>query len=453
MEGVTEYTYDAMGQLLTETHDGEVVNEMVYDSYGNILQKNGIRYTYSEGWNDRLAYYDGKAITYDAQGNPLNYLGHTLTWEKGRQLKSFDGISFTYNANGIRTSKTVDGVRHDYVLDGVNILRETWDDNVLETLYDNEDSVCGIVYNGVPYYFHKNLQGDIIAIADRNGEVVARYTYDAWGKCKIAVGSVNATIAEINPYRYRAYYFDTETGLYYLQSRYYDPEIGRFINEDQAYCLGTNGTVLGYNIFAYCENEPVARADLCGYAWRAVITAVYVENNFLHYFYNKKMSKNMGGYIYNQNTGNASKMWFGFFRSSHNGCGWIATYNALIMLNKYVAPYKIIAEYEINGAVLGGLFGIRTNAIVSFFSLRGYKVTVTTKTSKFDSTAKKNRANIIYYWHGKGAHYVALKWQGSFFYGLNTFSNVLYSENKWGSSISSFLKNNNFTKAVLISIK
>ena len=266
-EGVTEYTYDALGQLLTETVNGEVVNEMVYDNYGNILQKNGIRYTYSEGWNDRLAFYDGKQITYDAQGNPLAYLGHTLTWEKGRQLKSFDGIQFTYNANDIRTSKTVDGIRHDYLLDGVNILTETWDDNVLETLYDNEDSVCGIIYNGVPYYFHKNLQGDIIAIADQNGKVVARYTYDAWGKCEISVKSTNAAIAEINPYRYRGYYFDTETGLYYLQSRYYDPEVGRFINgDDQILCF-----VLGTNLFCYCENNATNKIDSEGTVARVAI--------------------------------------------------------------------------------------------------------------------------------------------------------------------------------------
>ena len=265
IEGVTEYTYDALGQLLTETVNGEIVNEMVYDNYGNILQKNGIRYTYSEGWNDRLAYYDGKHITYDAQGNPLNYLGHTLTWEKGRQLKSFDSIAYTYNANGIRTSKTVDGVRHDYLLDGVNILKETWDDNVLETLYDNEDTVCGIVYNGVPYYFHKNLQGDIIAIADRNGKVVARYTYDAWGKCEISPTSTNAAIAEINPYRYRGYYFDTETGLYYLQSRYYDPAVGRFINADDISYSGFGGTGISFNLFCYCRNNCVSYVDYGGF--------------------------------------------------------------------------------------------------------------------------------------------------------------------------------------------
>ena len=123
----TEYTYDALGQLLTETHNGTVVNRMEYDNYGNILTKNGKWYTYGDAvWKDKLTKVGEDAITYDAQGNPTSYLGHTLTWEKGRQLKSFDGNTYTYNANGIRTSKTVNGVKHTYTLDGTKILRETW---------------------------------------------------------------------------------------------------------------------------------------------------------------------------------------------------------------------------------------------------------------------------------------------------------------------------------------
>ena len=186
VDGTTEYTYDALGQLLTETVNGTVVNEMTYDNYGNIRTKNGVEYTYGdENWRDLLTAYNGQQIVYDAQGNPTNYLGHTLTWKKGRQLKSFDGIEYTYNANGIRTSKTVDGIRHDYVLDGAKILRETIVDktvdesvdktkcNILISLYDNEDSVCGIVYNEEPYYFQKNLQGDIIGIVDKNSKIVA----------------------------------------------------------------------------------------------------------------------------------------------------------------------------------------------------------------------------------------------------------------------------------------
>ena len=150
---------------------------MTYDNYGNIKSKNGKAYAYDSVWRDLLTSYDGKTITYDAQGNPTYYLGHNLTWEKGRQLKSFDGNTYTYNDNGIRTSKTVGGVKHTYTLDGAKILRETCHNNVLVPLYDNEDSVCGIIYNGTPYYFLKNLQGDIIAITNQNGEVVARYSH------------------------------------------------------------------------------------------------------------------------------------------------------------------------------------------------------------------------------------------------------------------------------------
>ena len=100
-----------------------MVNTMEYDGYGNILSKNGKVYTYGDDdWKDKLTAYDGQTITYDAQGNPTTYLGHTLTWEKGRQLKSFDGNTYTYNANGIRTSKTINGVKHTYTLDGTKIL-------------------------------------------------------------------------------------------------------------------------------------------------------------------------------------------------------------------------------------------------------------------------------------------------------------------------------------------
>ena len=159
---------------------------MVYDNYGNIVSKNGKTYTYDSTWKDLLISCDGQSITYDAQGNPTSYLGHTLTWEKGRQLKSFDNTQYTYNANGIRTSKTVNGVMHHYTLDGAKILTEAWGSNALIPMYDNEDSICGIIYNDVPYYFFKNLQGDVIAIVNKDAETVAKYSYDAWGVCTIS---------------------------------------------------------------------------------------------------------------------------------------------------------------------------------------------------------------------------------------------------------------------------
>ena len=262
----TLYTYDALGQLLTETVNGEVVNTMKYDNYGNIVEKNGKAYTYGDAkWKDLLTEFDGKTIEYDAQGNPVKYLGHTLTWEKGRQLKKLDNIVYTYNAKGIRASKTVDGVKHSYILDGTKILCETWDNHTLIPIHDNENSVCGILYNDAPYYFIKNLQGDVIAIVNKDAETVARYSYDAWGVPNITSDSSDCKIATINPFRYRGYFYDEETKLYYLLSRYYNPELGRFINADSIEWLGTNERIIETNIFAYCKNDCVNISDEVGF--------------------------------------------------------------------------------------------------------------------------------------------------------------------------------------------
>ena len=281
----TSYTYDALGQLLTETNvvqtidrseeepvvtvTSKLVNSMEYDNYGNIVEKNGKAYTYGNAtWKDLLTGFDGKTIEYDAQGNPTSYLGHTLTWEKGRQLKKFDNIEYTYNANGIRTSKKVNGVLHTYTLDGTKILRETWDGNNLIPLYDNEDSVCGILYNNVPYYFIKNLQGDIIAIVGKDAKTVARYSYDAWGAVTSAFTDTDFTkgvdIATVNPFRYRGYYYDEEIELYYLQSRYYDAGVGRFINADNIEALRYVSSSINTNLFTYCLNYPVNFSDING---------------------------------------------------------------------------------------------------------------------------------------------------------------------------------------------
>lgn len=271
VEGTVRYTYDALGQLLTETKNGVVINTMAYDNYGNIKNKNGKSYTYDSTWKDLLTSYNGQSIIYDAQGNPTSYLGHALTWEKGRQLKSFDNNTYTYNANDIRTSKTVDGVRHMYTLDDTKILFESWENNTLISLYDNKESVCGIIYNNTPYYFLKNLQGDIIAIADAAGTVVAEYSYDAWGKCTIAYDCCG--IASINPYRYRGYYHDVETGYYYVCSRYYDPEIGRFMNSDDSITLAFGSGKMGHNLLGYCENNPVNNKDVSGYIAANIVGA------------------------------------------------------------------------------------------------------------------------------------------------------------------------------------
>ena len=282
VEGTTEYTYDAQGQLTKEEVNLVTVNNMEYDGYGNIKIKNGKVYEYDGTWKDMLISYDGQSITYDAQGNPLTYLGSTLTWEKGRQLKTFSNTekrlncSYTYNANGIRTSKTVNDVRHTYTLDGTKILRETWpgiDENQVEftnyliPLYDNEENVSGILYNDVPYYFLKNLQGDIIAITNHYGKTIARYAYDAWGRCTVIADpndTVAVNIATVNPFRYRGYYYDADSNMYYLQSRYYDPILSRFVNADEPAIINCIDNEMGGNLYTYCVNGVINFADTNG---------------------------------------------------------------------------------------------------------------------------------------------------------------------------------------------
>ena len=148
----------------------------------------------------------------------------------------------------------------DYTLEGDKVVYETNGTDTFWYYYDESGEPVSFEYNGTTYYYVKNLQGDIIAILNASGEQVVEYKYDAWGNVSIDEAPLE-TIGIKNPYRYRGYRYDNETGLYYLQSRYYDPKIGRFINADSVDYLDASGTVLGCNLFAYCENNPVNMVD------------------------------------------------------------------------------------------------------------------------------------------------------------------------------------------------
>ena len=127
----------------------------------------------------------------------------------------------------------------------------------MDFLYDETGSAYSFIYNGTQYYYVKNLQGDVMRIVNTSGTVVANYTYDAWGK----VTNSGNIVGLYNPIRYRGYYYDTDTGFYYLQSRYYDPAIKRFISADDVSYLGANGDFIIFNLYAYCLNNPINSVD------------------------------------------------------------------------------------------------------------------------------------------------------------------------------------------------
>ena len=290
------YQYDDVGQLVRENNEplGETY-VYTYDNAGNRTSKTTYAYTidsvndltptetieygYGTGdWGDQLVLIKTNNLitdifSYDVVGNPTIYSGYTMTWD-GRRLmrmqKSSADISFTYNSDGIRTRKTVNGVDHIYTLEGSRIVSESWGDNLLIYLYDESGAPIGMQYRNTTYaanrfdtfYFEKNLQGDVVAVYNSSGIKVISYTYDAWGNHTVTWHDSYSTNfnAYYNPFRYRGYYYDTETGLYYLQSRYYNPQWGRFLNADSALYNNT----LGYNIYLYCNNNPVNYCDPTG---------------------------------------------------------------------------------------------------------------------------------------------------------------------------------------------
>ena len=161
-----------------------------------------------------------------------------------------------------------------FQLAGSMIVSENRNGNIIQYYYNEAGSVIGLRYNGNDYFFRRTVQGDIIAILNTSGEVVVTYEYDPWGNILSTSGSMAATLGADNPFRYRGYYYDNESGFYYLQSRYYDPVTGRFLNADDTAYLGVTETTSGYNLFSYCENNVVNYCDYLGFfkVVRAVVS-------------------------------------------------------------------------------------------------------------------------------------------------------------------------------------
>ena len=292
-----EYTYDALGQLATEVNGSGTTFGYAYDTAGNIrnITKDGtvtksFGYT-NPSWPDLLTsvtsgsttkdiLYEGQSQTSDlpSSGNPVTYYNgrdYTFTWTKGRQLASatVDGknVTYTYDMSGVRTSKTVDGTTYHYTTLSGKVMRQQWGNKSLEFVYDDGNQPFAMIYKhgseAELYYYLVNAQGDVAAILDSSGTMVASYNYNAWGSCTV-YNSSDAAIGDLNPLRYRGYYYDRETRLYYLQSRYYDFANCRFINADGV--VTTNvAEFLECNMFAYCTNNPINFSDEDGKCYYA----------------------------------------------------------------------------------------------------------------------------------------------------------------------------------------
>ena len=332
------YTYDQYGQL-TQTVDtaNEFTETYSYDQRGNILTKTKVyddvnvpaettTFTYgNSAWPDELTSVNGTSLTYDANGNVLTYGNMEFEWTNGRVLSEItvnpedpngtaDVYSYTYDENGIRSSKTVNGTTTTFTTkDGV-ILSQTDGTNTMYFQYDSSGNPAGFLYNGAQYFYLTNQMGDVIGITDNTGALIATYTYGAWGDVlsvtpATAGNTTQLAIANTNPLRYRGYYQDQETGYYYLQSRYYDSYVSRFINADNIIISRIiKSETAGTNLFAYCYNSSPSYEDSTGqftlkiYLAMAIVSAVIaalsqiITNIVKRHYRGRKIFRNVTGY-------------------------------------------------------------------------------------------------------------------------------------------------------------
>ena len=283
---IVDYEYDGYDQFQREIdYINNTYTYYHYDDAGNITGVDKYQFdpqtnlpttllsqnTYEYGdnvWKDKLTKFNGTSITYDNSGNPLTYRdGMSFSWIRGRVLDKItinnSDIQMRYDSNGLRTYKG--NVRYYYDSES-NLIALAKGSTTLFFYYDDSGNPTSFSDGTNMYYYVKNIQGDIIKIVSSTGAVVANYAYNVWGELLSVKDSFGnsitdqTSIAFLNPLRYRGYVYDDETGLYYLQSRYYDPVTCRFINAD-LYFETKSGTPLSTNMFAYCENNAINKFD------------------------------------------------------------------------------------------------------------------------------------------------------------------------------------------------
>jgi len=447
------YTYDSLNQLKTVTR-GSDVYEYTYDNGGNIqsvtLNGETIKsYGYTDtNWKDKLTSFNGQTVTYDNIGNPLTYRdGYSFAWSNGRQLTGItqdtDNISYLYNADGLRASKTVNGTTTDYYwLEGVLLGQKTGNDYITY-LYDENGAVYGIICNDTYYYYVFNAQGDVIGIIDADGNQVVQYDYSAWGEVLAITGTMADTLGQTNPIRYRGYYYDSETGFYYLQSRYYDPITQRFLNADGL--ISTGQGILGTNMFAYCGNNPVNLKDSTGqFFFTAIIVTVtaVVVNKMLSKANAKKnhksnvkkeTDKSKNKKVKSQSAKSVKNLDVGFGDVGNNGCGIIAIHNTKVLSDKESTLSDTIKDVQdAGGLLLGGKFGVNPLVIDDVLEISGIECTPVSL-----NELNTPGAYIIAFWNSDsimdGAHFVTVEYDGntytSYNYNGDELNPLIYAKN------------------------
>lgn len=293
------YEYDAANRLIRENNgvtNQTIVYDYTNDLWGNIQSKTVYPYTtavnpgtptgtntYTYGntdWGDQLTSYNGQTFTYDSMGNPLTYRSnYTFTWRGKQMMSASNGtntLTFEYNEDGLRQKKTVNSIDTNYFYNGSVLIGMQRGTSTFLFSYDASGSVVSVNWNGDEYFYLRNAQGDIVKLIDGSGATVVEYTYDTWGKKVTTTGTLAGTLGLFQPFRYRGYVYDWETGFYYLQSRYYDPTTGRFISADVL--LSTGQGVLGHNCYAYCLGNPVGMVDDGGTSAGSLTGTVNIED-------------------------------------------------------------------------------------------------------------------------------------------------------------------------------
>ena len=304
-EKTITYQYDELNQLIRENNGVLGITVLyAYDAGGNMtsrktyaytegtpqtLQKNETLSYRTDGWKDQLVSWNGYRYVYDAGGNPTLLRGVPLTWGEGRRLKkvslSWGTVDFAYDSDGKRVRKTSGNTETKYYYNGSTLsglVRTTTGSTgttktTVQFVYDAEGKPFLLRFNGKTDYFYLyNGLGDITGLVDSSNKVVVRYQYNSWGKVTSTQDTSGVSLATLNPFRYRKYVYDPETGLYCLGSRYYDPEVGRFVNADDFETLTYQmDSVQGKNLYQYCFNNPINMQDEDG-GWPKWVTQVLV---------------------------------------------------------------------------------------------------------------------------------------------------------------------------------